>query len=76
MDLEHRHIIKFLPTKGLKLGEITKELSIAHGPDVYTPPNIKYWLHQIKLGRTDPRTQHAGGRPPLDNISDPILSFL
>jgi DNA-binding transcriptional MerR regulator len=75
MDLEQRHIIKFLRIKGLKLGEIAKELSNAHGPDAHTRPSIKYWLHQIKIGRTDLRTQHAGGRPPLDDIDADILSF-
>jgi hypothetical protein len=35
MDLEQRQIVKFLRIKGLKLGQITKELSSAYGPDAY-----------------------------------------
>jgi hypothetical protein len=65
-----------LRIKGLKLGEIAKELSSAYGPDAYTPPSIKYWLHQIKPGRTDLRTQHTGGWLPLDEIDAGILAFL
>jgi hypothetical protein len=61
MSLERRHIIKFLHIKGLKLGEIAQELSSAYDSNAYTSPSIKYWLHQIKLGRTDLRTQHGGG---------------
>jgi hypothetical protein len=76
MYLEQRDIIKFLHIKGLKLGEITQELSSASDPDAYTSPSVNSWLHQIKLGRTDLRTQHAGRRPPLDNIDAGILSFL
>jgi hypothetical protein len=76
MDLEQRDIIKFSHTKDLKLGEIAKELSTAYGPDAHTPPSIKYLLHQIKLGETDLRTQHAGGRSPLDDTDAEILSFL
>jgi transposase len=76
MDLEKRHIIKFLRIKGLKLGEIAKELSSAYDPEMYTPPSIKYWLHQIKHGRTDLRRQQAGGRPRLDNIDAEILLLL
>jgi hypothetical protein len=76
MDLKQRHIITLLSMKGLKLGEIAKELSSAYGQDAYIPLSIKYWLHQIKLGRTDLRTQHPGGRPPLDDIDAEILSFL
>jgi hypothetical protein len=73
---EQRHIMKFLRIKGLKLGEITKELSSAHSPDAYTPPSIKCWPRQIKLGRTDPRAQHAGGRPLFHDINAEILSLL
>jgi hypothetical protein len=68
MYLEQRHIIKFLRIKGLKIGEIAKELPSSYYPNAYTPPSIKCWLHQIKLGRTDLRTQHAGGRALLDDI--------
>jgi DNA-binding transcriptional MerR regulator len=76
MDLEQRRIIKFLRIKGLKLGEIAKELSSADDPDAYTPPSIKYWLQQIKLRRTDLPTQHVGGRPSLKDNNIEILSFL
>jgi hypothetical protein len=75
MDLEQRHIIKFLPMKGLKLGLIAKELFGAYSPDEYTPPSIKCWLHQIRPGRTDPQTQGAGERPLLDDIDAEFLSF-
>jgi hypothetical protein len=76
MELEQRHIIKFVHIKGLKLGGIAQELSSAYGPDLYTPPSIQYWLHEIKLGRTDLGTQHAGGRPALNDIDAEILSLL
>jgi hypothetical protein len=65
-----------LRIKGLKLGEVTQELSSASGRDASTPPSIKHLLHQINVGRTDLRTQHAGGRPPLGNIDAEILSLL
>jgi hypothetical protein len=62
--------------KGLEPGQLVKELSNAYGPDAYTPPSIKYWIHQIKLRRTDLRPQHTGGRLPLDDINTEILLFL
>jgi hypothetical protein len=68
MNLKQRHIVMFSRIKSLKLGEIAKELSNVHGPDASIPPSIKYWLHQIKLGRTDLRTQRAGRRPPLNDV--------
>jgi DNA-binding transcriptional MerR regulator len=41
VDLEQRHIIKFLRIKGFNLGEIAKELSNALGLDAYTPASMK-----------------------------------
>ena len=76
MELEQRHIIKFLSRKGLKLRAIVTELSEQYGADAYDEPSIKYWLHQLKLGRKDLSTQHVGGRPPLDDTDTGILSIL
>jgi hypothetical protein len=75
MDPEQHHIIKLLRIKSFKIGEIAQEFSGAYGPNAYTPPSTKYWLHQIKLVPTDLRTQHAGGRPPFNDIDAEILSF-
>jgi hypothetical protein len=76
MEVEQRCIIKFLHLKGLKLGDILVELSTLYGEDAYTRPSIKYWLHQLKLGRTNLTTQHVGGRPYLDDTDAEILLVL
>jgi hypothetical protein len=52
MELEEHHVIKFLHVKGTKLNEIAPEPSGPYDRDVYFPPSMKYWLHQIRLGRT------------------------
>jgi hypothetical protein len=75
-EVEQRCIIKFLHLKDLKLGDIVVELSTLYGEDAYTRPSIKYWRHQLKLGRTDLTTQHVGGRPYLDDTDAEILSAL
>jgi hypothetical protein len=72
MDVEQRCIIEFLHLKGLELGDIVVELSILYVEDGYTRPSIKYWLHQLKLGKADLTTQHVGGKP-LSTI--PTLKF-
>jgi hypothetical protein len=76
MELEQHHIIKFLHLTDLKLGDIVVELSSLSGKDAHTRSSIKYWLHQLRLGRIDLTTQHAGGRPPLDDIDTELLSVL
>jgi hypothetical protein len=76
MEVEQRCIIKFLHLKGLELGEIVVKLSTLYGEDAYTRPNIKYWLHLLKLGKTDLTTQHVGGRPYLDDTDAETLLVL
>jgi hypothetical protein len=56
MEMEQRHVIKFLDVKGLKLDGVTTQLSTTYDQDADAPPGIKYLLHQIKLGRTDLQT--------------------
>jgi hypothetical protein len=76
MELERRHIIKFLHMKTLKFQGIPAELSSAYGQDAYARLSIEYWLHQTELGRTDVQTQHVSGRPPLDHVGAEMLSLL
>jgi hypothetical protein len=76
MEVEQRCIIKFLHLKGLTLGDVVVELSTLYGENASPWPSIKYWLHQLKLGRTDLKTQHVGGRPYLDEPDAEIPSVL
>jgi hypothetical protein len=76
MDLEQRHVIRFLHLKGLKLDTIAAKLVATYGPEAYAKPSIKHWIHQIKLGRIDLTNQHSAGRSPLDDIDAEILVAL
>lgn len=58
MKLEQCHVVKFLHLEGLKLCEIAIKLSNMHGEDAYATAGIKYWLHELMLGRTDLQTQY------------------
>jgi hypothetical protein len=76
MDLEHRHVIQFLHRKGLKLELIVAELSSTYGQDAYERSSIKYWMPQLKLGRTDLKMMHVGERPALDDSAAEMFSLL
>jgi hypothetical protein len=76
MDLEQRHVIRFLHLKGLKLDVIAVKFVDTYGQDAYAKPSIKYSIHQIKLGRIDLTSQHSGGQPMLDDLDAEILSAL
>jgi len=75
-DLEQRYVIKFLRTKGLKLPAIVQELSNTYGADAYPETDVKYWIHELKLGREDLHDQGGPGRPPLDDVDAKILALL
>jgi hypothetical protein len=76
MELEQRHIIKFLHHKGLKLDNVVTELPDMYGQDACAKLSIKYWFHQLRLGRKDLTTQLLGGRTTFDDTNAEILSIL
>jgi hypothetical protein len=51
-EVEQRVIIKFLRFKGMKLVYIHHELIQVFGEEVYALPRVRYWIHQLKIGRT------------------------
>jgi hypothetical protein len=50
MELEQRHIVKFLHPKGFKLDHIISKLSNLYSQDVDASRSVKYWLHQLNPG--------------------------
>jgi hypothetical protein len=75
MELERRLVIKFLHVKGIRLGNIVTELSDMSGRYVHAKPSIKYWPHQLRLGRKDLTIHHLSGRPTLDDTDAEISSM-
>jgi hypothetical protein len=75
MEFEQHHIIKFLHLKGLKREDIARELSNLSRQDASAKLSIKYWLHQLKLGRKDLTTECVGGKSSLDDTDTEILSL-
>jgi hypothetical protein len=49
MELEERHIIRFLHLKDLTLQEIAAQLSGAYGQEGHTRMGIKYWLRTFPI---------------------------
>jgi DNA-binding transcriptional ArsR family regulator len=76
MSLEQRYVIKYLHAKHVSLEAITAELSSMYGQDAYTQSDIKYWIHQVKLRRTDLENVSSSGRQLLDDVDAEIISAL
>jgi hypothetical protein len=69
-------IIKFLRFKGIKLIDIHHESTKVFGEEAYALPRVKYWIHQLKTGRTIMTDDVRPGRPSIDHIDALILKRL
>jgi hypothetical protein len=52
MKFASRAMIKDLRFKGIRLPEIFTRSKEMYDQDTYTEPDMRYWLHQLKVGRT------------------------
>jgi hypothetical protein len=63
MEVAQRAIIKFLPSKGVKLRDIHDKLTLIFGENAYTLVSAKRWIHELKAGRTIMTDDTQAGRP-------------
>jgi hypothetical protein len=68
IEIERRYVVSYLHRKGMKLPGIVAELAAASHEN-----RAKYWLHEIKLHRSDLGDRPSSGRLPLDDIGARIL---
>jgi hypothetical protein len=54
MEIEQRSVVNYLHRKGMKLPAIVAELTSVCYEDAFDENKVKYWLHEIKLHRSDP----------------------
>jgi hypothetical protein len=69
-------IITSLRLKGTKLPEILSELKDMYGQDSCNETDMKYWPHQLTIGRTNPQNEHTGRRSPVDNSDAQTFAML
>jgi hypothetical protein len=53
METEQRYVVNYLHRKGMKLPAIVPELAAVSHEDAFDENRVKYWLHEIKLHRSD-----------------------
>jgi hypothetical protein len=46
-------VIKFLDTKQFVPDRIVAELASVYGEQAYAKKAVKYWIHQVELGKSD-----------------------
>jgi transposase len=76
MEIEERYVVSYLHRKGMKLPAIVAELAAVHHENAFDENRVKYWLHEIKLHRSDLSDRPSSGRPPLEDIDARIRQVL
>jgi hypothetical protein len=68
-DLEKRFVIKFFFDEGKKGAEIFRILTEHYGADAPCQTTVKYWVKELKFGRTDLHDLDRPGRPANDDLA-------
>jgi hypothetical protein len=76
MEIEQRSVMNYLHRKGMKLPTIVAELAAVYHEDAFNENRMRYWLHEMKLHRSDLSDRPSSGRPPLEDIDARILQVL
>jgi hypothetical protein len=76
MEIGQRYVVSYFHHKGMKLSAIVAELAAVYHEDAFDENRMKYWLHEIKLHRSDLSDRPSSGRPPLEDIDARILQVL
>jgi hypothetical protein len=69
-------VTKFLYAKKFALDRIVAELALVYGEQVYAKKAVEYWIHQVKLGKSDLGDEAKHRRPPFDDVDARILVWL
>jgi hypothetical protein len=73
MEIEQRYVMSCFRRKGRKLPAIVAELAAVCYGDAFDEDRVKYWLHEIKIHRSDLSERTSSGRPPLEEFDTRIL---
>jgi hypothetical protein len=68
MEIEQRYMVSYLHRKGMKLPAIVAELTVVSHEDAFDEDRVQYWLHEIKLPRSDLSDWPSSGRPSLEDM--------
>jgi hypothetical protein len=75
-EIEQRYVIKCLYAKKLGLDPIVAERASVYGEQAHTKKAVEYWIHVIKLARSDMEEEAKRARLPFDNVDARILACL
>jgi hypothetical protein len=65
MEIEQKYMVSSLHRKEMKLPAIVAERAAVCQKDIFNENRMKYWLHEIKLHRSDLSDRPSSGGPLL-----------
>jgi hypothetical protein len=75
-EIEQKDVIKCLHARKFGLDEIAAEVVSVNGEQADTKKVAEYWIHQVKLGRSNMEDEATHGRLPPGDIDVRILACL
>jgi hypothetical protein len=75
-EIEHKYEVSYLHRKGMGLPAIVAKPATVYHEDPFDGNRVKYWLHELKLHRSDLSDRSSSGRPHLEDIDARILQVL
>jgi hypothetical protein len=76
MEMKQRYVVSYLHPKEMKLPATIAELVVVYHEDAFDENRVQYWLHEIKLHRSDLSDRPSSDRPLLEDIDARILQVL
>jgi hypothetical protein len=76
MEVEQRHVIKFLSDEGMPGVQIVERLRQHYGEDALSRKQVYFWINEVKRGRTDLNTIASPGRGPDESLAAVIAGKL
>jgi hypothetical protein len=68
MEIKQRYVVSYIHRNGMKLPAIIAEIAVVYHGNAFDENKVKYWLHEIKLHRSDLSDQPSSGRLHLEDI--------
>jgi hypothetical protein len=74
MEIEQRYTVSSLHSKSITVPEVITQLASVDHQKLFDENRVKYWLHKLKLHRSDLSDGPRSGRSlPFEDTDDRIL---
>ena len=76
MEIEQRYACAFCYRRDMKAEQIAEIFDETYGEQAYSIDSIRYWIRQIKVGRTNLHDQPVREKPKDDGITVAVKNMI